>query len=231
MRPGALPILLWTAPAGLAATLFTAGQQGVRRWVDLGPLHINVAMVLLPAAAVALAVLARARPWPFLPALLTLALLVAQPDASQATAWAAVLLILPAAALRGRWQGLVLGAAAGLGVVAAWRRPDPLQPVPEVEGVLTMAFAQSTLMGVAAAVLLAAAVAAPALAVRRIPALALSLCLAVSAAAPLIGAFPVPLVGVGPSPILGAWLGVGVLAGVLRGGRTNPWFSPRAPAP
>lgn len=40
------------------------------------------------------------------------------------------------------------------------------------------------------------------------------------------GAFPTPLVGIGVSPILGAWLGVGLLAGVAgreggKGGSLN----------
>ncbi|PZQ59495.1 MAG: hypothetical protein DI570_15790 [Phenylobacterium zucineum] len=29
-------------------------------------------------------------------------------------------------------------------------------------------------------------------------------------------AFPVPLMGAGPSPVMGAWLGVGLLAGIIR---------------
>ena len=31
---------------------------------------------------------------------------------------------------------------------------------------------------------------------------------------PFLGAFPAPLLGLGMSPIIGAWLGVGLLAGL-----------------
>jgi hypothetical protein len=38
----------------------------------------------------------------------------------------------------------------------------------------------------------------------------------VGVAATFVGAFPVPFVGIGVAPILGAWLGAGLLAGLMR---------------
>ncbi len=52
-RPAWLAPALWAAPVGLAASLISSGQAGVHRWVDLGPLHMNAALLLLPAAVVA----------------------------------------------------------------------------------------------------------------------------------------------------------------------------------
>src|SRR5678815_1456076 len=51
------------APVALAVSLLSAGQLGVHRWVDLGPLHVNVGQVLLPPAIVAIAGLARTWAW------------------------------------------------------------------------------------------------------------------------------------------------------------------------
>jgi asparagine N-glycosylation enzyme membrane subunit Stt3 len=107
-------------------------------------------------------------------------------------------------------------AVVALAVAAAFARPDPLAPVPEVEGVLGLAWAWSPIAAAVAVALLAATALYPLRLARRrhpfTPALALAAIYAVQALAPAFGAFPVPLVGIGMSPILGFWLGAGALA-------------------
>jgi hypothetical protein len=220
-RPGVLPAFLLAAPVALAGTLLNAPQDGVHRWIDLGPLHVNAAAVLLPAAVVALAAVAERR-WSWLAAAATLGLLVVQPDASQATAFGAGMIVVLASLRAGaalRAGGI---AATVLAVVAAWLRPDPLLPVPEVEEIVGVAWAWSPLVAVVAVVLLAATVLWPLRRAApdgpRTAALALTACCAVAAVAPALGAFPVPLVGVGMSPVLGFWLGAGALAAAARAG-------------
>jgi hypothetical protein len=212
---------LLIAPAALAATLFNPGQEGVHRWIDLGPVHTNVAAALLPAAVVALAASA-GRWWSWLAAGAMLVLLVLQPDASQATALGAAMLVV-LASLRAPALVRVAGAAATLlAVAAAWTRPDPLARVPEVEGILGLAWAWSPAAAVAAGTLLAAAALLPLRPGGRgrpsTPAVALAACCAAQALAPALGAFPVPLVGMGMSPVLGFWLGAGALAAAYRSG-------------
>jgi hypothetical protein len=75
-------------PLGIAGTMAAAGQLGVHRWLDVGPIHLNAAMLLLPGFVVALAALVQRSAWWWGLAGLTLPLLVLQPDASQATALA-----------------------------------------------------------------------------------------------------------------------------------------------
>lgn len=222
-RPAILPWFLLAAPAALAGTLLNAGQEGVHRWIDAGPLHINAAAALLPAATVALAAFGHRR-WSWLAAAVTLALLVLQPDASQATALGAGMLVV-LAWLRASAAVRTCGAAAVvLAVAGAWLRPDPLAPVPEVEGIVALAWAWSPLAAAAAVVLLAATTLLPlwtAVAPEpraRVAALALSACCAAVALAPAFGVFPVPLVGMGMSPVLGFWLGAGALAAAQRAG-------------
>jgi hypothetical protein len=226
-RPAALPAFLLAAPASLAVTLLNAPVDGVHRWIDVGPLHINAAAVLLPAAIVALAAL-RDRRWSWLAAAAILGLLVVQPDASQATAFGAGMIVVlassraPAAIRAGGAIATVLA------VAAAWMRPDPLPPVPEVEDVIGLAWGWSPLAAAAAVALLAATALWPlriALADRpwsRTAALALAVCLVASAVARVLGAFPVPLVGIGMSPVLGFWLGAGALAAAHRPGAGEP---------
>jgi hypothetical protein len=200
---------LLAAPLGLVATLLAPGLGDVHRWLQLGPLQVNAAEILLPPAVVALSALGGSRRWPWLVAMLVGALLVAQPDASQATAFAGagvVALALSASARGFRWSGVAIAMAAA---AAAWLRPDPLAPVPEVEGILHLAWGLSPFIATLAAATLLAAALIPMVAVQL--GAPLSCYFLVSALAPALGAFPVPLVGMGVSPILGAWLGVGVL--------------------
>lgn len=221
-RPAILPGFLSAAAASLAVTLLNAPVDGVHRWIDVGPLHINAAAALLPAAIVALAVL-RERRWSWLAAAAILGLLVVQPDASQATAFGAGLLVV-LASLRAPAAVRAGGAAATvLAVAAAWLRPDPLAPVPEVEEIIGLAWAWSPVAAAAAVALLASTALWPLrMAVAdepaKVAALALAACCVVTALAPMFGAFPVPLVGVGMSAILGFWLGAGALAAAHQSG-------------
>lgn len=203
----------------LGVSLAGVPQEGVRRWLDLGPLHINVAFVVLPLAIVALA-WTGGRWWSWAVAFAGQAVLVAQPDASQATAFGAALIVLAvrAPASRPARIGLIL-LAGGLSAVS-WLRPDPLAPVPEVEEIVGLASAVSPILAGLAVLLITATALTPAVAARNTPArpagLALSAYMLIAAAITVFGAFPMPLLGIGMSPILGFWLGVGLLAARLR---------------
>jgi cell division protein FtsW (lipid II flippase) len=220
VSPEAALTVAGLAVTGLAASFFNPAQEGVHRWIDAGPLHVNIAMVVLPSLSVVLAA-AEDRRAIWGAAVAALILLVAQPDASQTTTLAAVLILVAAFRAPGRGVKAALILFAGLAAAAAWMRPDPLQPVAEVEEIVGLAFQISPLIGGLALILLAVFTAVPAVLTRadarlKLAGGALSLCLAAWAVTPLFGAFPVPLVGVGMSPILGAWLGVGLLAAATR---------------
>ena len=219
MRVKRLTGFLLVAPAALAATLLNPAQEGVHRWIDVGRVHTNAAAVLLPASVVALAAL-RDRRWAWLSAAVMLGLLVVQPDASQAAALAAGMLAILASLSA---PVLVRVGAAGIVVFAALVasiRPDPLAPVPEVEGIMKIAFDGSLFTGLFAVFALSTALFYPlrlgSSAQPSTPALALTACFCMQAVAPVFGAFPVPLVGVGMSPILGFLLGAGALAAAHR---------------
>ena len=217
---------LLAAPLGVVTTFLGPGLSGVHRWALLGPVRINMAEVLLPAAVVALAALSPGRVSTWLVAAAVTVLLVVQPDASQATAFGGaviVTLLLSHLGRAARWGGV---AATVVGIAGSWLRPDPLAPVPEVEGIFGLAWTLSPLVAVLASVALAATALSPILAARdgaatsRKASLALAVYFLLSAIAPALGAFPVPLVGMGMSPILGSWLGAGLLAALARGLRT-----------
>ena len=209
---------LAVAPLGLAATFLGAGQLGVHRWLDLGPLHMNAAQILLPSAIVALAVptLGRVRS---IIAVVILALLLAQPDASQATAFGGALFGLIGTSQLSRPWRVAAMVAVGAAVAASWLQHDPLQPVPEVEEIMRLAYGLSPVAAAAACIALLAAACSFALfptAGARGGPRALGAYALLSALMPLIGPFPVPLVGMAMSPILGLWLGAGMLAAISR---------------
>lgn len=213
------------AVLGLGATLLSPGLDGVHRWLLVGPVRINAAFVFLPSLVVATPVLIARSGWGWLPAMLALLVLGLQPDASQATALALAIGVLAATARSHRLSiRVAVAAAAGLVAAWTWTRPDPLQPVPEVEEIIQLAAGHSPLLALAGVMLLAALAAAPFLATRRrdsddaarTAGLALSALFVAWAIAPALGAYPTPLIGVGLSPILGAWIGIGLLAALER---------------
>src|SRR3954463_4241946 len=90
-------VILAAAVLGVAGTFLAPAQSGVHRWIDLGPLHINMAALLLPAAVVALAFCGIASRFGLASAAAIVTLLALQPDASQATSFvvAVIILLLP----------------------------------------------------------------------------------------------------------------------------------------
>lgn len=204
----------------LACTFLNADQMGVHRWINAGPLHMNVAALLLPLLLVALAAAPPDLALRSGVAIVVIALLYLQPDASQGSAFAVAALLLigfeSSRRLTGRMPIAIVFAIAA----ATWLRPDPLPPLPEVEGIIGLAWRISPLVAVSALVCLLVTVASPLIllpsgAAARV-AIAMSSYFAVCAFAPCCGNFPVPLVGAGMSPIIGFWVGIGALGGFHR---------------
>ena len=223
------------AAAGIGGSFLAPAQEGVHRWIDAGPLHVNVAALLLPPAVVALAFCGIWSRLGLLFAAGISALLVLQPDASQATSFSGALIILLARSTASIALRVAASAVAVLVAATSWIRPDPLQPVAEVEGIFALALSVAPALAAVAAIGLAAASLAPlpigfaAGAAHRNAALALSGYFVSVAICPAFGAFPVPLVGLGMSFPVGYWLGIALLCG--RGGPIQDERYPLPPLP
>ena len=198
----------------LGAALTQAGVDGVRRWLPIGPLRLHVASVALPVLLIAIGrqvnsgaernrlLLAR------IVAIATVATLLMQPDASQASAFAlavAVLFLLGRRSSSADWLVVMIVVACA---VATWFRSDSLAPVPHVEGVVSLAadIGLAWLTGCLVALVLLPLpflVTAVSLKGEGTVHLAIAVYLVAVCAAPFIGAYPVPVIGHGLSPILG----------------------------
>ncbi len=200
----------------LAATWLDPGVQDVHRWLRLGPVRLHAGALVLPVVLATLAGLERAgrRHVSTLLSIATTLLLVLQPDAAQATAFAAgaAVLLLPRSRAEGHaWIRLVpLLALAAL----SWLRRDPLAPVPHVEGIVGLAMELGTGWG-AAAVASLLLLPVPFFAARRAGdgrmGLAIGTYVLVTILAPALGHFPVPVLGQGASPIIGYFVAIGLL--------------------
>ncbi|MCC6929417.1 MAG: hypothetical protein IT359_10545 [Gemmatimonadaceae bacterium] len=209
--------------AALALPLL-ADADGPTRWLSVGGVHLYMAPLVLPMFLASGGALARrdratvSRCWiPMIAAALALAL---QPDASQGLA-----LLAGAATIALTHRPTRAPAVAALvliALIAAWSttRPDPLLPVPHVEGVFALAFAHSFVAGLAVAA--SAVVFATGLAwwsrhdgywLGGVAAY-----YAVLYAGSVAGRTPAPLIGFGAGPMLGFGLLVGTAAFVSAGG-------------
>lgn len=196
-------VLVW------APLWWRAGDEP-RRWLSGGGLRVYVAAAVLPPAIVLLARALHAtatRPvWPQWAMAALGAALAAQPDASQATAFA-LACGLPVCAAPGRPSAkAVMGAALVACAVWAWRQPDPLLPVPHVEGVLDLARAAGPL-ALATAI---ASLALPPVALVLLSQafddaglLAVAIYFGAVDALAWLQLTPMPLLGFGAGPILG----------------------------
>jgi cell division protein FtsW (lipid II flippase) len=223
--PWKLPIAASAALLVLVATLFHPGVEGVRRWVTLGPLQLHAAFIALPVLIIVLGRIVRSDvvrgAW-LLPLAVAIAagVLVLQPDASQAIAFAiaVVIILVPRNNSSSTWAAVGIAIAAAL---FALTRPDPLDAVPHVEGIVGLAASAGMLWMISALVaLLLLPVPFIADAVRhherRRVSLALAAYFIAVCVASLLQPFPVPLLGFGLLPILGYFL---ALAWIMRSDR------------
>jgi cell division protein FtsW (lipid II flippase) len=199
----------------LLLTLLMPGLDGVRRWIDAGPLSINVSLLVAPLLLVVLAhLLARERTVAAIAVATGVQLIhLLQPDAAQGAAFAAGAIVLLLLSVE-RPSAIEIGGAAGLLAltIATFTREDPLEPIPEVEGLVGLARDAALPLGVLAVLtcaLLAAPFARAAALSRRSPdrvvrAAHASVCayVVVQLLAPIALHVPVPVMGYGATTVL-----------------------------
>ncbi|MGC4044657.1 MAG: hypothetical protein QM758_12755 [Armatimonas sp.] len=176
--------------------------EGPRRWINLGGFQFYSAALVLPATLLLLSeTMQRAKdkiPWPLITVIGIALVLALQPDASQVTAFALACALL--------FHRAPIALALVGCITLAWKLPDPLKPVPYVEGVLEFAAGISPVALIAA---LIAIVLPPTILLwqaRAYKSMALASVALYYVAIDVLAYFqrtPMPLLGYGASPLLG----------------------------
>ena len=190
--------------------------DGVKRWLPLGPVHVQPALILAPLL-LAVAASREGRHWRAM-VLVPVGLIAAQPDGATAIALAAgVATLMAAASSRSRrgWSQRRIATAMGAFIIALLSLilaglPTP-PPVAFVEGTVEIAMLSGT--PAMALHIMTVALALAALLGRHDPAGAsLAAYFGVSVLAAVFLAFPMPVAGAGPSHLIGFGIAIGWLA-------------------
>jgi cell division protein FtsW (lipid II flippase) len=214
---GAGPALLGLAATLSLTALLGVAVDGASRWVSVGPLTVQVSLVVVPV----MIVLYARRPDAIGTAAMVLAAasLAAQPDRAMAGVLLAGLL---ATAVARRSRGPIAAtAAAALAFCWTFLVPETLPATPFVDRVFFAAFEVHPLAGLAV-VAGAGALVIPALVAmlggtsERIAILAFGACWLAVLAAAALGNYPTPLVGYGGSAVLGYLLSVALFSNDAR---------------
>lgn len=214
---GAGPAVLALAAPLLLTALFGVAVEGASRWVSVGPLTLQVSLMVVPV----MVVLYARRPDAIGTAgmIVAAAALAAQPDRAMAGVLLAGLLGV-ACETRNRVTMVAIAAAA---LAFGWTllTPETLPAIPYVDRVLYAAFDVHALAGFAVvigafALVLPASVGMFGGAGQRSALLAFGGCWLAVVVAAALGNYPTPLVGYGGSAVLGYLLSVALLSNEAR---------------
>jgi cell division protein FtsW (lipid II flippase) len=209
---GAGLVILALAGSLLLTAQFGVPVEGASRWVNVGPLNLQVSLIVVPVVIV---MYARWQGWIGTAGIVVAALALAvQPDRAMAGVLMAGLLALTLTAPRRLPIMATMASILAFGYTLF--APDALPAVPYVDRVFYTAFDVHVLAG-AAVVIGAAILIAPAMigasnsTSERSVLLAFGACWAGVIVAAALGNYPTPLVGYGGSAVLGYLLAVTLL--------------------
>ena len=204
-------LLLPAAICALVLPFVNQGMEGVHRWISIGAVKLNVAMIVLPMILLELYQVLKIRGLTYagVSAFIILLVLFFQPDASQLTGFAIPVMIMLSLNTRSKKIRFLITGVSVLFIVLSWIRLDHLPPVNYVERILVMVADMGWIWFVSGVISLAI-LPAPFLLLPPKNAVSVSRYIGcyyiVILLSTLFGNFPVPLMGYGISPIVGYYL-------------------------
>ncbi|MBE5988198.1 MAG: hypothetical protein E7250_10750 [Paenibacillaceae bacterium] len=204
-------LLLPAAICALVLPFVNQGMEGVHRWISIGAVKLNVAMIVLPMILLELYKVLKIRGLTYagVSAFIILLVLFFQPDASQLTGFAIPVMIMLSLNTRSKKIRFLITGVSVLFIVLSWIRLDHLPPVNYVERILVMVADMGWIWFVSGVISLAI-LPAPFLLLPPKNAVSVSRYIGcyyiVILLSTLFGNFPVPLMGYGISPIVGYYL-------------------------
>ena len=204
-------LLLPAAIIALILTFANQGMEGVHRWISIGAVKLNVAMIVLPMILLELYKVLKIRGLTYagVSAFIILLVLFFQPDASQLTGFAIPVMIMLSLNTGSKKIRLLITGVSVLFIALSWIRLDHLPPVNYVEKILMMVADMGGIWFVLGIISLAI-LPAPFILLPPKNAVSVSRYIGcyyiVILLSTLFGNFPVPLMGYGISPIVGYYL-------------------------
>ena len=203
------PFLLLSATILLAASIFGPETNGMRRWIPVGPILIQPALIVVPAMLVTFT--RKPSSWATCGVIVAAIALALQPD--RAVSGALLVGLGTITAITRDKHVFAATLVAAIAWIIAMLRPDSLPAVAFVEGVYLQSFQMNAAMGILIC-LGALAMLAPIFvgwrkyrqSAKALPYLAALTCWLGLMIAALLGNYPTPLVGYGASAILGYFL-------------------------
>ena len=195
----------------LILTFANQGLEGVHRWISIGIVRINVAMIILPLTLIELWNIFQTKDFWFGcgAALGIVLILFFQPDASQLAGFAIPAMIMSGRKTKSKIVRFSIYCVFSSFVVFSWVFPDNLPPVSYVEKILDMVAGMGVVWLILGAISLAI-LPTPFLMFPPENAKPISRYIAcyyiIVIFSTLLGNFPVPLMGYGVSPIIGYYL-------------------------
>lgn len=197
----------------LFLTFINSGIESVHRWISIGPIKINVAVIVIPIIIINLWQLLQIKSW-WLASISSIGItiiLVLQPDASMVTAFAIPMIILLCSKnINIIFRSCVVVLLSGL-IIFSWIHLDVLAPVSYVEEIVSLVASVGIIwfiLGVISLLILPL----PFIFFPPKEYKLLSLCIGiyfiVILISTLFGNFPVPLMGYGVSPIIGYFISI-----------------------
>lgn len=204
-------LLLPAAIIALILTFANQGMEGVHRWISIGAVKLNVAMIVLPMIILELYQVLKIRGLTYagVCAFIILLVLFFQPDASQLTGFAIPVMIMLSLNKGSKKIRLLITGVSVLFIALSWIRLDHLPPVNYVEKILMMVADMGGIWFVLGIISLAI-LPAPFILLPPKNAVSVSRYIGcyyiVILLSTLFGNFPVPLMGYGISPIVGYYI-------------------------
>ncbi|WP_129691519.1 FtsW/RodA/SpoVE family cell cycle protein [Gottfriedia acidiceleris] len=189
-------------------TFLDKGLHGVHRWIAIGPLRFNIALVLVPLLIIQLANLMKSKPFwvTFGFALFFTVLLLFQPDASQLTAFTISISFLLLNLKKSKSVQILLLIVFILLIVFSWSHLDQLAPVSYVEDILSlvkeMGIGWLVLAVISLFILPMPFFLFPPTSAKPLS-FSLGIYFSISILSSFFGNFPVPIMGYGTSPFIG----------------------------
>ncbi|PEC48271.1 cell division protein [Bacillus sp. AFS077874] len=189
-------------------TFLDNGLHGVHRWIAIGPLRFNIALVLVPLLLIQLSSLMKSKPFwlTFGFALIFTVLLLFQPDASQLTAFTFAISFLLLNIIKNKSVQILLLIVFILLIIFSWSHLDQLAPVPYVEDILSlvkeMGIGWLVLAIISLLILLMPFFLFPPNSAKPLS-FSLGIYFLISILSSFYGNFPVPIMGYGTSPFIG----------------------------